>query len=165
MGGFKITSIVFGLWIGLLVAGSAIVELALEGQIYSYRTFSLVSILFISGVFSSAFSWLFFSRFGSSIFRTAIILCLSNLALFCFFGVLISYIVIVLPHLFDPDSGHKFWGIKDLLIGIFLGTLGVGFSFKTFGLPLLWPFGMLSGLMGTFIFVYADNMRNSNSRH
>jgi len=166
MGNSKITFIIFGFWLGLLLAGSVVIELFLQGQVYSYRTFMLVLILFITGIFSSALSWLFFSRHGRSIYSKSMILSLANIVLFSVIGVIVSYItIVVLPDLLEPgiEPGHD--SILDILMGIVLGTLGTAFSFKTFGLPLLWPFGVISGFIGTFIFVYVVKVKNSRARH
>jgi len=165
MGDFKFTYIIFGLWIGFLLAGSAVVELLQEGQIYSNRTFKSVLILFIAALCSSTLSWLLFSRFGRSNLTTTIALSISNSILFLFFGILVSYVVIVLPIYFTSGPGLAHHSFTDLLQGIFTGILGTGFSFKTFGLPLLWPLGVLSGFSGTFVFVHINKMMNSSPRH
>ncbi len=166
MANSKITFVIFGFWVGLLLAGSVVIELFLQGQVYSYRTFMLVLILFITGIFSSALSWVFFSSHGRSAFGKSMILSLANIILFSVIGVIVSYItIVVLPDLFEPgiEPGHD--SILDILAGIVLGTLGSAFSFKTFGLPLLWPIGVISGFVGTLIFVYIVKIKNSRTRH
>ncbi len=162
----KITFIIFAFWVGILLAGSVVIELFLQDQVYSYRTFMLVVILFITGIFSSGLSWVLFSQLGRSTLGTSMILSLANIILFSIIGIVVSYVVIVvLPDLLEPgiEPGHD--SILDILIGIVLGTLGTAFSFKTFGLPLLWPFGVVSGFVGTFIFVYIVKINNSHARH
>lgn len=165
MAKYKLTGGVFALWIGLLMAGSVIGKLWLENQAYSDRTVTVVLMLFITGVFSSALAWLFFSRFGRSTTNTSVILCLTNTVLFILVGTLVSYAVVALPHLMEPDQGHVSLSFRQLAVKIAYGYLGAGFSFKTFGLPLLWPFGVFSTLVGTFVFVYFNKMSNSRRRH
>ena len=166
MDNFKITFIVFGMWIGVLLTGSIILELFLQGQIYSNRTVAVTLILSITGVISSAFSWWFFSRYGRSIFTTSVIICVANSVLFFFIGILVSYLgLIVLPDLIQPGTEPDHSSIIDVLLEIPPAVLGAGFSFKTFGLPLLWPFGVISGGFGTLFFVYTHKMLNSRSHH
>ncbi len=165
MRNFKITFIVFGLLIGVLLAGSIVMELYLQGQIYSNRTLAVTLTLSITGVISSAFSWWCFSQYGRSTLTTSLILSLTNIVLFLFIGIMGSYIGLnVLPDLFKPgtEPDHS---IIDLLLEIPPAVLGAGFSFKTFGLPLLWPFGVISGGIGTLFFVYTNKMLNSRSHH
>ena len=168
MSNFKITYTAFGLWIGLVIAGSVALELSLQDRIYSHQTASMVSIMGITGFISSLLTWRYFARFGQTVFRSSFILSMVNIILFCFFGTLVSYVVIIVfPHLFGtaPKEGHDSFSIIDFLIGIVLGYLGSGFSFKTFGLPLLWPIGVISGSIGTIIFVYINKVLNSGPRH
>ncbi len=162
----KITLIVFGFWIGLLLSASVIMELFLQDQVYSYRTFMVVVILSVTGVLSSAVSWWFFSPFGRSTYATSIILCLANIILFLIIGILVSYITLeAIPDILKPaqEAGHD--SFEDIIKEIVTGALGAGFSFKTFGLPLLWPFGVISGITGTFIFVHINKMMNSRVPH
>lgn len=165
MGKSIISCVFFGIWIGLILAGSTIIKLVTEDQVYSYRTLTIVSIILSAGFLSGLLSWMFFARFGRSVFKTSIILSLTNIILFCLIGTLVSYVVIILPHYFDPSQDHEAFSMKDFILGIILGYLGSGFSFKTFGLPLLWPLGTISGLIGTFLFVYFNKMYNSRTRH
>lgn len=159
------TSIVFGLWIGLLLAGTATIELHFEGQIYSHRTLTIITIMFISGVISSAVCWRIFSKTAQISMYKVLKLCLGNLFLYCLVGILVSYAVIVLPGYFAPGAAPLSHSFTDFLYGIVMGSLGVAFSFKTFGLPLLWPFGVISGVIGTFLFVYINKVLNSHPRH
>jgi len=133
MDNFKFTCIVFGVWIGLVLAGCVALELSLQGRIYSDRTVIIVFIMGISGFFSSAVSWRYFTRFGRSIWRTFLISSLANAILFCIIGTLVSYIVlIVIPHIFETstDEGHGAFSIVGFLKRIVLGYLGSGFSFN-----------------------------------
>lgn len=164
----KITCIIFGLWIGLLLAASVVMELFLQGQVYSNRTVTIVLIISISAIFSSAFSWHFFSQSARATLPATLILCLANIILFLIIGSLVSYItLIVLPHFFEPGrvENTEPFSLIEFFTGIILGFLGSGFSFKTFGLPLLWPFGVMSGFIGSFIFVTLNKMLNSKARH
>ncbi len=168
MSNYKFTCIVFGVWIGLALAGSVALELSLQDRVYSDRTVTIVFIMGVSGFFSSALSWRYFTRFERSILHTSLILSLVNVILFCIIGTFVSYIIlIVIPHIIEPgtEGEHGAFSIIDFLMGIVLGYLGSGFSFKTFGLPLLWPLGVISGGIGTIIFVYINKMLNSSPRH
>jgi len=165
MGDFKFTYIIFGLWIGFLLTGSAVVELWQDGQIYSNRTFKSVLTLFIAAVCSSAFSWVLFSRSQRSNLPATMVLAASNFILFLLFGILVSYVVIVLPLFFESGPVLAHHSFTDLLRGIFTGILGAGFSFKTFGLPLLWPGGALAGFTGTLVFVTVNKKINCRPRH
>jgi len=162
-----ITSLIFGLWIGLLLAASVAMELFLQGQVYSNRTATIVLIISISAIFSSAFSWRFFSQSARAILPATLILSLTNIILFLIIGSLVSYIIIVLPHFYEADrvEDTEAFSMIEFVTGIGLGYLGSGFSFKTFGLPLLWPFGVISGFIGTFVFVTLNKMLNSKARH
>ncbi len=166
MNNSKLTSIFFGLWIGLLVAASIVVELYLQGQVYSYRTVIIVTILAVTGIFSGIISWGLFSHFGRSPHATSIILCLANVILFILIGSAVSYVAIeVIPEFFETgqEPGHNtFAGI---FTGIVPDFLSAAFSFKTFGLVLLWPFGVISGLVGAFLFVHINNRRKSSAGH
>ncbi len=162
----KITCVCFGLWIGLLLTGSVVVELFLQGQIYSYRTFMVVAILSVTGIFSSIVSWRLFSRFGNSPRATSVILCLANIILFVLIGSVVSYVVIeVIPEFFETaqDPGHSVLG--GIFTGMVPGFLGTAFAFKTFGLVLLWPLGVISGIFGTFLSVHINSKINSSARH
>lgn len=162
----KITGIIFGAWIGVLLSVSVVLELYLQGQIYSYRTLMIVLILSVTGIFSSAFSWWLFSKSGRSTYATSFILCLANIILFFIIGILVSYVALeALPEAFKAtqEPGHS--NIRMKLTEFILDALATGFAFKTFGLPLLWPFGVISGFTGTFIFVHINKIMNSTTRH
>jgi len=166
MSNSKIRCIYYGLWIGLLLTGSAIVELFLQDQVYSYRTFMVVAILSVTGIFSSIVSWGLFWRLGRSSYATAIILSLANIILFVLIGAAVSYVVIdIIPEFFktaqDPDHG----GFGNIFQGMVSGFLSAAFAFKTFGLLLLWPLGVISGISGTYVFVYINSKINSSTRH
>jgi len=162
----KITSLLFALWIGLLLTGSVVMALFLQGQVYSYRTFTIVAILSVTGIFSSLISWRLFSHFGSSPHATSLILSLANIILFILIGSAVSYVAIeVIPEFFETsqDPGHSALG--GIFTGMVPGFLGTAFAFKTFGLFLLWPFGVTLGFAGTFLFVHINSKINSSARH
>ncbi len=163
---FQNRCIFFGLWIGFLLTGSVIVELFLQGQVYSYRTFTIVVILSVTGVFSAIISWRLFSHFGRTTHATSLILYLANLILFVFIGSAVSYVAIdVIPEFYETaqDPGHSTF--RGIFTGLVSGFLGAAFAFKTFGLLLLWPLGVVSSLAGTFLFVHINSKINSNDRH
>ncbi len=159
----RITFIVFGFWIGFLLAGSTVIEFYLEGQIVSPRTMSVVSIIFLSGTISSALSWWLFYRSSHSFAKSCFILSATGFFLFLLFGVLTSYAFREINDLFE--HGVELGELIDLPLTIILGVLGTAFSFKTFGLPLLWPLGAISGIIGTLMFVYVNKRVNFGTRH
>ncbi len=162
----KTRCIFFGLWIGFLLAGSVIVELFLQGQVYSYHTFTIVLILSVTGIFSGIISWRLFSHFGRTTHATSLILSLAILILFIFIGSTVSYVAIeVVPEFFETAQDPDHSTFKGIFTGMISGFLSAAFAFKTFGLLLLWPFGVLSGLAGTFLFVHINSKINSNARH
>jgi len=162
----NITCIFFALWIGLLLTGSVVVELFLQGQVYSYRTFMVVVILSVTGICSSLISWWLFSHFGRSTHATSIFLCLANIVLFVLIGSAVSYVVIeVIPEIFETAQDADHGGFGNIFTEMVPGFLATAFSFKTFGLLLLWPLGVISGIFGTYVFVYINNKINSNTRH
>jgi len=166
MNNSKLTCIFFGLWIGLLVSGSIVVELYLQGQVYSYRTVIIVAILSVTGIFSSIISWWLLSRLGRSLHATSIILCLANIILFILIGSAVSFVAIeIIPEFFETgqDPDHSIF--RRVFTGVVPGFLGAAFSFKTFGLVLLWPLGVISGLAGTFLFVHINNRMKTSAGH
>ena len=162
----KITSIFFAAWIGLLLTASVVAELFLQGQVYSYRTFTVVAILSVSGIFSSLISWWLFSKSGHSSHATSIILCLANIILFILIGAVVSYVAIeVIPEFFQTAQDPDHSTLGNIFTGMVSGFLGTAFAFKTFGLGLLWPLGFISGFFGTFLFVHINSKINSIADH
>ncbi len=158
--------IFFGLWIGFLLTGSVIVELFLQGQVYSYRTFTIVLILSVTGIFSGMVSWRLFSHYGRTAHATSLILYLANIVLFILIGSAVSYVAIdVFPEFVETAQDPDHSTFRGIFTGMISGFLGAAFAFKTFGLLLLWPFGVLSGLAGTFLFVHINSKINSSACH
>lgn len=155
----RTTALFYGLWTGLLVAGSAVFELFIEEQVVLPRTIIVVAILSVAGVFSGAASGWFLYKPTRAVFMNFLVLCLANVALFFVFGAIISYLVLILPEQFDPYHNYTL-GLHNLwqFIGGFLGS---SFSFRSFGLPLTWPFGAVAGAIVTYIFVSYQQTRYS----
>ena len=159
----KAPAFFYGLWIGLLVTVSAILELYFEGQIVIERTVVVVLILGTSGIFSGAISWVLYSRSTFAAILKYLYLGLLNLVLYCICGAILSYLILEFPdmivHIYEDGIGSY------IPIEIFGGFLGSSFSFRTFGLPLVWPFGAISGAIGTVIFIYINNRLKSRHSH
>lgn len=159
----KATALYYGLWIGLLVTGSVIFELFREGQIVGERTIVVVSILSATAIFSAAISWILYARSTFAPILDVLYLVGLNLALYCICGAAVSYLVLILPdmlvHIYEDGIGSY---ILHEIIGGFLGS---SFSFRTFGLPLVWPFGAISGAIGTVLFVYINSWTKFDRPH